>query len=334
MKHFFVVFTLVFLCVILAVTAGFIVYSKVARPFDDTENDPNEILIIPEDPEDKPTSTDPEEPNKTPLEIAFEESNRVNFLVMGLETYRTDTIIFVSYDPDNNKADLISIPRDTYYLRGGNEAYKKHDERKINAVYGDNGTQGLRNVVSHILQGAPIDYYVKVKYKGVERIVDILGGVEVDVPFHMKYDDPNDTPPLHIDIPAGRQVLDGENAIKFLRYRKANDGVGYPNGDLGRIEAQQQFIKSAIKKAMGTKILTVVNTAFNYVNTDMTIAEAGAFAIEAIKMDLSQDINMTTLPGHEEKRTYEGVRSSYYLHDPQQVEELLMKIYGVDSTNE
>ncbi len=329
MKHFFVVFTLVFLCVILAVTAGFIVYSKVAKPLDDTDQDPNEVLVIPEDPVDKPPSPNPEEPAKTPLEQAFEDSNRVNFLIMGLEGVRTDTIIFASYDPDNNKANLISIPRDTYFHRGGKEEYNHADERKINAVYGDNGTQGLRDVVSNILQGAPIDYYIKVKYKGAERIVDILDGVEVDVPFHMKYEDPYDTPPLIIDIPAGRQVLNGENAVKFLRYRS-----GYENGDLGRIEAQQQFIKSAIKKAMSTKILSVINTAFNYVNTDMTIAEAGSYAIEAIKMDLSSDISMDTLPGHEDKRTYGGVKLSYFFHDPQQVEELLMKIYDVNETNE
>lgn len=67
-------------------------------------------------------------------------------------------------------------------------------------------------------------------------------GVEVDVPFHMEYTDIYDDPPLYIDIPQGRQLLDGEEALKFLRYRK-----GYDNQDLGRIEAQQQFIRSAAK---------------------------------------------------------------------------------------
>lgn len=333
MKHFLVVFTLVFLCVILAVTAGFIVYSKVAKPFDDTGQEVTKDFTIDDENPDNTgknnNGNDDAQSKKTPLEKAFEESNRVNFLIMGLEGVRTDTIIFASYDPDNNKADLISIPRDTYFQRGGKEEYNHAGERKVNAVYGDNGTQGLRDVVSHLLEGVPIDYYVKLKYKGVERIVDILDGVEVNVPFPMKYDDPYDTPPLHIDIPAGIQVLSGENAVKFLRYRS-----GYSDGDLGRINAQQQFIKSAIKKSMSTKILTVIRTAFNYVNTDMTISEAGTYAVEVVKMDLGKDLSMITLPGHEEKRTFGGQTLSYYLHDPQQVEELLMKIYNATDTNQ
>ncbi len=326
MKHFLTVFTLVFICVILSVTAGFIVYGKFGTPFDDTENDPDKEYEIPAGNQNGQTPDG--EDKKTPLKEAFEKSNRVNFLVMGLEGFRTDTIIFASYDIDNNKADLISIPRDTYFLRGGKEEYKAAGERKINAVYGDNGTQGLKNVVSHILKGVPIDHYVKVRYKGVETIVDILKGVEVNVKEHMRYKDLYDDPPLIIDIPPGRQVLDGKNAVKFLRYR------GYEDADLGRINAQQEFIKSAMKKSMSLKIVPVINTAFHYVNTDMTISQLGAYGIEAVKMDLSKDLNTITLPGYTEDRTYGGVELNYFFHDPKQVEQILMKMYNVEDKNE
>ena len=326
MKHFLTVFTLVFICVILSVTAGFIVYGKFATPFDDTENDPDKEYEIPVGNQNGQTPDG--EDGKNLLKEAFEKSNRVNFLVMGLEGVRTDTIIFVSYDLDNNKADLISIPRDTYFVRGGKEEYKEAAERKVNAVYGDNGTQALKNVVSHILKGVPIEHYVKVRYKGVKTIVDILGGVEVNVKEPMNYKDPYDKPPLIIDIPAGRQVLDGENAVKFLRYR------GYKNADLGRINAQQEFIKSAIKKSMSLKIVPVINTAFHYVNTDMTISQLGAYGIEAVKMDLSEDLNIITLPGYTERRTYGGEELDYFLHDPKQVEQILMEIYNVEDKNE
>ena len=94
----------------------------------------------------------------------------------------------------------------------------------------------LAEAVSKVLNGMPIHYYMAVDYEGVGNIVDAIGGVWYDVPFHMKYDDTTKgIEDLHIDIPAGRQHLDRENAVEFLRFRKTNDYYkrqgyhGYPD---------------------------------------------------------------------------------------------------------
>ena len=108
--------------------------------------------------------------------------------------------------------------------------------------------------------------------KGVENIIDSIGGVEVMVPFNMKYEDPTANPPLNIDIKEGKQVLDGEKSLEFLRYRKGNNNKeGYIDGDLGRIKAQQQFLKSFVDKALSYRLPVVIKKGFDYVKTDIKL---------------------------------------------------------------
>ena len=96
------------------------------------------------------------------------------------------------------------------------------------------------------LLGIDLEYYVKVDlYNIVKEMVDIIGGVDIYVPMDMKYSDPVADPPLYIDLKKGYQTLDGDKALQFLRFRK-----GYADQDLGRIRAQQEFMKAAIEKAL------------------------------------------------------------------------------------
>lgn len=320
MKYFLKVFSIALICFLLAAGAGIYTYSKIYAPSEEGPElaDENEVT----DEEDKDIVEEP----KDPLQKAIASSKRVNFLLMGMEGARSDTMIFVSFDPKEKKVDMVSIPRDTYYHT---EGYDLADQRKINAVYGRSKTEGSKKAVEEILGQVPVHHYVMIDYKGVEKIVDSIGGVEVNVPFHMKYYDPTDNPPLRIDIPKGKQVLNGEQAVKFLRFRHNNDmTVGYPDGDLGRIRAQQEFLKSAIKKSLSLKLVNVVSTAFDYVKTDVKLSEALSYAVSVIGIDMD-DISMTTLPGKAEDRTYGKLRLSYFIHDPEQVRELMMKIYDV-----
>ena len=80
----------------------------------------------------------------------------------------------------------------------------------------------------------------------------------MDVPFHMKYKDPTSNPPLDIDIRPGRQILDGEKALDFIRYRKGNNKMGYVDGDLGRIRAQQEFLKAFLSKVKDNIITSLL----------------------------------------------------------------------------
>ncbi|MTI71278.1 MAG: LytR family transcriptional regulator [Firmicutes bacterium] len=326
MKHFLKVFSIAFLAFMLMVGSGLFVFTKF---YNDAEaKNPDENIVNKDDKKDNEKKV---ESDLTPFEKAVKESKRVNILLLGLEGSRTDTIIFASFNPEDKHLDLISIPRDTYFH---NKGYDAGDLRKINAKYGRSGTKGLKKAVESILGGAPIDFYVSIRYEGVERIVDALGGVEVNVPFHMVYEDTTKgKEPLYIDIPKGRQVLDGEEAVKFLRFRKSNDGkTGYSDGDLGRMKTQQQFLKSAMKKTLSLNIINVAKTAFEEVRTDMELSDILYYARYGFSMNMD-NISMDMLPGSAKYKTVQGTRYSYFYHDSNKTKELIKKLYDVQEEN-
>ncbi|WP_326907608.1 LCP family protein [Sedimentibacter sp. MB31-C6] len=253
----------------------------------------------------------------TPLGKIAKTSKRLNILLVGLENQRTDTIMVLSYDSESNIADIISIPRDTYYPR---DVYDRPDTKKINAVYSGEGIEGLSNSIQDIL-GIPIEKYVIVDYNGVVACVDLLGGVEVEVPFHMKYSDPYDDPPLHIDIPEGRQLLNGEQSLKFLRFRK-----GYDNQDLGRIEAQQRFMKSAVKKALSLQLPSLINEAYSYIETNLSLTDYLGLAGNIIGFS-TENINLHIMPGTE--TPLEGL--SFYVPDEDEIKKLIYSMYGMNN---
>lgn len=311
MKYFFKVFAIALICFAVAVGAGVMAYNKIYDP----ELDPN--LNNSENPISFNDDNNKDEEMTDPLKIAIKNSKRVNVLLLGLESTRTDTIILASFDTKNKKVDMLSIPRDTYYWDKG---YNKPDQKKINAKYGRGKATGTMAAVSNILGGIPIHHYVSVTYKGVEEIVDSLGGVEVDVPFHMVYKDTTAGKSLFIDIPKGRQTLDGKNAVKFLRYRK-----GYKNGDLGRVNAQQQFIKAAMDKALSYRLPLLIKSCFGSVKTNMPLLDMLGYAKDVIGINLGEDVNMNVLPGA--ARYKDGL--SYFFHDPEKTKQFVYDLYGV-----
>ena len=229
-----------------------------------------------------------------PFFDAFTTANRVNILLIGVDHHNlTDTIMLASYDLDLKYIDLISIPRDTYYYRGPNYIDDAH--HKINAVYMRNPVNTAK-AVSEILMDIPINYYVQISYEGVANIVESMGGVPMDIPFHMRYDDPYDRPPLRIDIPAGPQTLNGEQSVQFLRFRTGNSGYrGYPEGDLERVRVQQQFMKSALRQCLTFDLPTIISTAYDNVQSDITMRTALYLATRAVGMS-ADDITTYTLP--------------------------------------
>jgi len=276
--------------------------------------------------EEKETTREAETFNS--LEEAFKKSKRINALLVGMEDVRTDTIIFTSFDPDSKTVNVFSVPRDTYIHRKG---YDLAEQRKINSIYENHGIEGVKKAVSYLFQGAPIHFYVKIDYEGVKKIVDSIGGVEVVVPFDMKYDDPTADPPLHINLKAGRQVLDGEKALQFLRYRKGNSKKqGYIDGDLGRIRAQQEFIKSFIDKAISYRLPVVIKNGYPYIETDISLFEALYYGSKALGISID-DIKFGMLPGRAEFRKYGGTLLSYYISNHRETKRILEDIYNVKS---
>lgn len=277
---------------------------------EDTASDEDEVSKEPEVVE-----------TKSPLEILVESSDRVNFVVFAHDGSRADTIMFASFDPSDQLIDIVSIPRDTYWLVDGYT--ERADHKKINAVYGHagdkGGSKGLKQEIANML-GVPVHYYVKFNYNGAAAVVDVLGGIEINVPFDMKYDDVWAEPELHIDIKAGQQVLDGKNSVDYLRWRQNNDDIASA-GDLPRIDRMQEFIKKAIKKSMSPKLPSVVSTAIQYVQTDIAANLAISYADDAVGMS-TEDIRTHDLPGEAPPK------SSYFIGDPAEIEKLLIEIYS------
>ena len=258
--------------------------------------------------------------NLSPLEKAIKNSSRINILVVGKENVRTDTIMLLSYDRDKKKANVLSIPRDTYYER---EGYEGKQQKKINAIYQSEKIEGLKAAIEDIT-GIPIHKYVCLDYEAVVKIVDIMGGVEFDVPIDMSYNDPYDDPPLEIKISAGLQSLDGQNALKLLRFRQNNDKTGYPDGDLGRIKTQQAFISATAKKVLGIKLPSIINEGFKYVETDFTLTEVLSIATDLI--GFSMDNLDTALIDHYTK-TIDNL--SYVIPNESGIREYLYALYEV-----
>lgn len=313
MRFYLKVFAAAFLCFALVIGAGLYFFIKPDKGTASSDDKDGILSLF-----SKKAEITPED--RLSLERMTEKSNRVNVLMMGTDGGRSDTMMMVSYDPDTKLIDIVSVPRDTYYQLSGKKAMK------MNAVIGLKGElggpAGTAREVSKVL-GVPVDYYVSVDYKAVEEVVDILGGVEIEIPRRMKYDDPYADPELHIDLQAGKQKLNGDQAIQFLRWRKNNDGSGGAEGDLGRIERQQAFVKTAIKKALGLKLPLIIPTAFKYVKTDMPLGEMIKQGTSMIGMDM-KNTRSYRIPG--EAKTIGG--ASYYLHYPKATEAVMLAIYN------
>lgn len=251
--------------------------------------------------------------------IIGNKKERINVLLLGLEHERSDTIMVASYNTKTKTVDVISIPRDTYIERDG---FKNSGNNKINSVYTVKGIEGLSEIILGVT-GMKIDKYVTIDYDGVRAAVDAVGGVDVDVPFHMRYTDPYSDPPLDINIPAGSQTIKGDRAMEFLRFRKTNykGYQGYAEGDLGRIEAQQGFVKSAIKKALSFKLPKVISEVYPHVKTDFALGEATSLAVGSVGLSMD-NVNFHTLPGA--PKTINNI--SFYIINQEETKDL---VYGI-----
>lgn len=238
------------------------------------------------------------------------------FLLIGRDTGgggNTDTILLASYDLANQKMNVLSIPRDTMV----NVAW---DVKKINSVYnsygkGDKGIEALGKEMAQLVGFTP-DFQVVLEWKAVGELVDALGGVNFDVPRNMYYNDP--TQNLHINIKKGYQKLSGEQAMQVVRFRDGPNG--YANGDLGRIETQQNFLKAVITQSLQisnvSRMKELTQVFKDNVTTNLTIGNLAWFGEKALFGGLKmENVNFFTMPctsGGVWSRSY-GQKLSYVL---------------------
>ncbi len=305
MQSFLGTFIIAFIVFVVLCTPGFAMINKVADTniFGDGDSASLETELA--------TIVDEE----SPFFEAFQDKNRVNVLLIGLNDNLTDTIMVASFDMDAKHVDLISIPRDTYYHRDG---YGTLAENKINAAYlGD--PVNTAKAVSDVLLGMPINYYAIIGYDGIENIVDSMGGIPMNIEFNMKYSDPYDDPPLLINIPKGEQVLDGEHAVQFLRYRH-----GYTEGDLGRVKAHQEFMKSAFRQCIGFDLPKIAKTVFNNIESDITLGTVTKIATKAVGIS-GDDIETYMLPN-----TPLPDPPYYVIPNAEETAEMIKTIYSIE----
>ncbi|MCD8066489.1 MAG: LCP family protein [Oscillospiraceae bacterium] len=242
-----------------------------------------------------PQSDDTDDADDFDGALVTDRSNgQYTFLIAGTDqsSGSTDTIIVGRMDTVEHTLNCVSIPRDTLVNNGWS------NNRRINAVYwySDTGAEALKKQITNLL-GFEVDCYAVVDLDCFVDIVDIMGGVYFDVPIDMNYDDP--TQDFYVHISAGYQLLSGEDAIKVVRFREGNNGSGYANGDLGRIETQQAFLMSVASQMLNLKnipnLTDIITAITENTDTDLTAANIAFFARQFLKCD-SDSITFATAP--------------------------------------
>lgn len=253
---------------------------------------------------------------ESPFFEEFSDSERINILLMGVNPPLTDVLMLGSFDPKTKHVDIISIPRDTYYYRPG-YAETDYAQFKINAAYRGDPVNTAK-AVSDVLCGIPINYYAVVEYDDIRKIVDEMGGVPMYLEKDMDYDDEWDNPPLHIHLKAGQQTLSGDDSVKFLRFRK-----GYAEGDIGRIKAQQVWMKNAMSQAINYGILKVADVTFKEIDSNLTYGALLSLGTKALGIE-AENITTYTMPNTPQPEP------PWYVYPKQsEIEDMLREIYSI-----
>ncbi len=320
-KYLIIVISVIILSVI---GYGAYSYYQITNPKVLFENPPKKVNV--------PTTTNREDEEPVSAEIdpllenPFQFSDRVNFLFLGLDasveryetmgSFRTDTIMLISVDFDENKVDIISIPRDSYVKIPGREK-----REKINAAFArgggfkGKGFEKTIETVSHFLGGIPIQYYIGIDMNVVKDVVDIMGGVDYDVDLRVRIGDRV--------LEKGFQHLSGQQVLDYARTRNT------AKGDIDRIDRQQKIVLAIFKELKSTKQILKLpqyyTTVMERVHTNMDIKQIAGLALFAVNLEL-EDINRHTIPGgflNMDKISYWGI------HEWKK-KELIKEIFGVD----
>ncbi|MBN2795455.1 MAG: LCP family protein [Clostridia bacterium] len=324
MKKFLKVFFLILILLIVGTLSGFAIFKAVYTPthLRNQDNHLDEIVNLKDDqeitfPDNEGNILDLEKTEDELWVEAIRASDRVNVLLFGTDGERADTLIFLSYSKKSHDITMVTVPRDTKHEVEGMNAL---GQDKINAVYcfGNNmgGSDNQVKAIESIL-GVPIHYYIRVSYNGLKAVVDAIGGIEINVHRDMNYDDSWADPELHIHLNQGLQVLNGDKAMQYIRWRKNNDGSG--DSDLARQQRQQEFILKVIKKSFGLDIVKVIGVTYDYVKTNMSKEDVLYYGSELIGFDFST-VNRHVLPGEADMK--------YYYQDVEATKLLMQQIYG------
>ena len=211
---------------------------------------------------DKRTKEDPKEELLT-------ATDKATIMIMGVDERsddigRSDTLMVATIDPVKNETSLLSIPRDTRV------AIPRNGYDKINAAYAYGGEKLTQRTVEDFL-GIRIDHYVIINIHAFQKIVDAIGGIDINVEKRMYYEDPwDDDGGLIIDLRPGMQHMDGKTAVTYVRYRDED-------GDIGRVKRQQKFMRACVDAVTTPAILPrlpgIISSVIDSVKTDLSVRQ-------------------------------------------------------------
>lgn len=230
----------------------------------------------------------------------------------------SDTMLLLRFNPEDKKLNVLSIPRDTRTLVEGQGV------TKINAANAEGGPALSAQSVSELLNGVPVDRYVRINVQGVEKLVDAIGGVTVYVPKDMKYQD--DSQHLYINLKAGKHHLNGNQALQFLRFRYDE------NGDIGRIQRQQLLMRAVMEQALNPAIVPrmpqILSVIQSHIDTNLTLEELMALISFGVRTNRA-NVQMLMLPGRfSEAGEY---KASYWLPDSDRIATMMAQHFNVRS---
>ena len=218
--------------------------------------------------------------------------DKATIMIMGVDERdddvgRSDTLMIASIDPKTNQASLLSVPRDTRVK------IKGHGFDKVNAAYAYGKEKLSQDTVENLL-GVNIDHYIIINTKSFKKIIDAIGGIDIDVPKRMHYEDPwDDDGGLIIDFQPGMQHMDGAKAVTYVRYRDEE-------GDLGRIRRQQDFMRACMDKIVSPAIIpklpSVIKEVMDSIQTDLTFRQLLEFA-GTLKQSKENGLKTDMVPG-------------------------------------
>lgn len=197
---------------------------------------------------------------------------------------RTDTLLWIVFDPVDKSVEVLSVPRDTRVKIPG------FGWDKINHAYADGGFKLTHDTLANFL-GVKIDYSFVMNFHGFVRLIDAIGGVDINVEKKMYYSDPyDDDGGLVIDFKPGMQHMDGKQAIEYVRFRDEE-------GDIGRVKRQQAFMKAFLDRittpSVLPKIPSLIKEFYNDVTTNMDIGDMlklSTFAVDVQKKGIKAEM--------------------------------------------
>lgn len=257
---------------------------------------------------------------ETPKDELLTAKDKATIMIMGVDERsddvgRSDTLMVATIDPQKNEASLLSIPRDTRV------AIPKNGYDKINAAYAYGGEKLTQRTVEDFL-GIRMDHYVIINTHAFQKIIDAIGGIDIDVEKRMYYEDPwDDDGGLVIDLRPGRQHMDGKTAVTYVRYRDEE-------GDIGRVKRQQKFMRACVDAVTTPTILprlpSIIASVIDSVKTDLSVRQMLEF-IGTLKQAQAKGLRTDMVPGR--PLYIEGI--SYWIPDMEQLRRNMVNTLGL-----